>query len=758
MAFIAILLPLTALCEITPAGKQKTVMIYMCGADRESILGQGSELIKKIRENGFESKQTHVVIALGGASSWRNGYSREKIHYLKLEKEYSCMETQDSGNMAAPDTLSDFLNYCYEQVPADSYDLILWGQGGNPLQGVLFDENYGYDGLTVQELVSALKESPFANGGLGFIAFDSPMAGTLELAASLTNYADYLIASQDVLSGLSYEWVSSLREEEPASVTAQRIADETMEMDARTAPDEERAEPVPEPVHHAISVIDLNQMDAVLSATDAFFSKLLPAAEKSMLSGISKLVGASLRFGDLAVFPARSCDLFDLGDLVRHLSKSAPTEADRLFSALERAIVYRRGDRSIEKTCTGLSVYHPFRNTADMPRYLEAYARLSFSDAYAAYISRFAAFLSGETSTDWEDLEAFKQADRTENQKLIYAALSDGQGRDLAESRLQVLQLREDEGYLMLCEGQRVFPDDETNMVTGAFSTAGLFAVSKEAEILTNPVFYEKVSDDAILIPAELENNGKDESTVQAFLCCSVQDHEIKLERILLANEITGIWASLKDLPDEFDEISFTFVFKRKNWDEEDALLPFAEWLISKKETRTLPLDGSWSLQLTEKTISDQDLFGLFQLTDTRGQHHVTDTLHLGSKGQEAMPLYRKEYDGMGLVQLDEVGIMPYGGNNLVLKAVITNISDRELIFQIKNILLNGQPVEDTQMIYGTGENQGLISQEQAAATIPFISAGFSGANSNQEVIFEIAVMEASNEEILGVIPVRCKN
>ena len=68
---------------------------------------------------------------------------------------FECVDQQPLANMGESETLADFLSFCEENYPAEHTAVIFWNHGGGSVQGVAFDENYGYDSLTLAELREA---------------------------------------------------------------------------------------------------------------------------------------------------------------------------------------------------------------------------------------------------------------------------------------------------------------------------------------------------------------------------------------------------------------------------------------------------------------------------------------------------------------------------------------------------------------------------------------------------------------------------
>ena len=106
--------------------KKDTIMIYMCGTDLEAMNAQGTGTISEILAIQFNPDQVNVVLMLGGATHWSTGYSSEQLTLLEIGgRRPRSVGSMELASMGAPETLTSFMDFCYENYPADIYDIIL---------------------------------------------------------------------------------------------------------------------------------------------------------------------------------------------------------------------------------------------------------------------------------------------------------------------------------------------------------------------------------------------------------------------------------------------------------------------------------------------------------------------------------------------------------------------------------------------------------------------------------------------------------
>lgn len=194
---------------ITPIGNNQdkvTIMIYMCGSDLETEDGSATSDLKEMISANL-SDNINVVVQTGGAKKWHNSYVSSETSQRFIIKNNTMQLVQDNLgqlDMTAEKTLEDFITYCNINYPANRNMLILWDHGSGPVYGFGGDEFQEYNSaLTLNEIQSAIKKS---NVLFDFIGFDACIMSGLEVAVALSDYSDYLIASEDFESGYGWQY------------------------------------------------------------------------------------------------------------------------------------------------------------------------------------------------------------------------------------------------------------------------------------------------------------------------------------------------------------------------------------------------------------------------------------------------------------------------------------------------------------------------------------------------------------------------
>jgi len=179
-----------------------TILWYLCGTDLESDDGSATFNLEQAMA-GKTSDGANVLIVTGGTNEWQNDIvSNSEIGVYQLTSNgkdggMTKISHQKDENMADVGLLSSMIQQIFAQYPAKHKMLLLWDHGGGSVGGVAFDERTD-DSFSLAELDTAL-----AQGGQHFdiIGFDACLMATLEVANTLTPYADYMVASQELEPG-----------------------------------------------------------------------------------------------------------------------------------------------------------------------------------------------------------------------------------------------------------------------------------------------------------------------------------------------------------------------------------------------------------------------------------------------------------------------------------------------------------------------------------------------------------------------------
>ena len=727
--------------------KKDTIMIYMCGTDLEAMNAQGTGTISEILATQFNPDQVNVVLMLGGATHWSTGYSSEQLTLLEIGgRRPRSVGSMELASMGAPETLTSFMDFCYENYPAEHYDLVIWDHGGGPVYGVCQDAIFG-DTMDMYEVADALAASPAAQHPLDMMIFHACLMGSAEVANMIAPYATYMVATEDSQYGLSYDWLKDLENDPDVLSSAKRLVDSSFERNGAIIERQQASE------INAVSVIELSKVQALIDAMDLFFDKVEGDLNDSTFTTMSNVRRDATAFGLGDSGNVSGFDLVDLGDLVNKLSDEDPDGASALIGALNDAVVYSAADRD---GCTGLTVYYPFLNKSQMADRMAIYKDLGFSGEYTDYIMNFSAILSGTPLADWIDLVTSLPAASKDNRTLFSLTLSDEQAQHFGQANLAVLLKGEDDTYRFTFQGSRAVLDE--TQLTGEFNGVAVYAVDGEGNLLSQELEYSLTADGKYLLPAVLVKKGEDgaeDITHQALITCAYdpQTKELTPGTVQVWEETMGGYTTAYGSTlEDYDQITLTSASRKETRNENGTLLAFADWEIADENSWSSDLDGSWSFKVVNDTLDTTALYATFQVTDSQNNIYSSEPLAVKTDKQGTAEM-RVSYDDMQLAVISSFSVQPVG-DSLVLSADVQNIAATEAVIRLQALTINGEAFEETCEVYGSGENWGLMPEESQRLLLNVPGEKLAGTERINGITFELALEDAASGEALGTVPV----
>ena len=355
MGLLALMLPETALAE----GRKLTVLVYMCASDLESEAGLASDDLQEMLDSGVGmSKDVEILVATGGTREWRRfDISADEVEYYRVDGDrLARLKIVGKRSMGSTATLSNFLKYGIAQAPAERYMLILWDHGGGPVHGICNDENYDGDPLTLEEMRKALA------GGLGgrrldILAFDACLMNSIDTCVYSEEFADYIVASQELVSGSGLNYAAWLK---PLVETPDMAAEDVARHMAGSYIDENDLGRRWETA--TMSVIDAAKVPALEQAAEDFSAALSRKLEE-VPGEVARLRGDLMSFGEFADDVAT--DLVDIGALCGAFGEMLPDESAALMRAAGEAVVYSGATRDLTSQTSGLSFFMPYSTIRD---------------------------------------------------------------------------------------------------------------------------------------------------------------------------------------------------------------------------------------------------------------------------------------------------------------------------------------------------------------------------------------------------------
>ncbi len=614
-------------------GESQVIMVYMVGSDLETDAGMGSEDIAEIAVSGFDESNTEVLICTGGAREWwideipNDECTVFEVTGGKIHPVY----TLNNKNMAEAQTLTEFINYAYINHEADYYDLVLWNHGGGAILGYGADENYDYDALSVSEMDKALRGSKLVADGNRFewIGFDACLMGMLEIADMTSDYADYLIASEEVEAGTGWNYTCLKTLSDGKHFEGAKAAEGII--DAYGEYYEEYYNYIPD---YTLSCMDLAQTDNVVAALEALVTEADIELQNGGYSKIARQRDKTKTFGKVS--NTSFYDTVDLYDLTENLMDLYPEEAAALQAALDKMVVCE--DTNITGA-HGVAVYFPYDNKEYASEWLEEYETMGFSETYVDFVRTFHEGQFGEQTAEWDE-EDMETEESTAEAGEYYVQLTEEQVENFSQGYFEAWQKVPQSGYVRWTSSSDVHLSED-GILSGSFDERRFYlldGMGREyaccAQELERTEDYVKYTIPIIVErPVEAsEDEFGDWDYYNAYI-------HVRVDEENPTGIITGIYQSIdaestlfpdKDTMELFEGDSIMpFIFARDiEFNEDGSVVPYEEWESASHTSRYFVLEGE--LGITMKEVAEgAEYCGFFTIKDTQGNYYYTNPVYI---------------------------------------------------------------------------------------------------------------------------------
>ena len=355
---------------------QVTIMVYLCGTDLESKNGMASSDLAEMAKATLSDK-LDIIVLTGGCTGWKTAAISNTTNqiYRVANGGIVCLE-KDFGNtsMTSHATLTKFIQYCAKNYPANRNELIFWDHGGGSISGYGYDQRFtSSGGMSLSGINTALKN---AGVTFDFIGFDTCLMATAENALMLSQYADYLIASEETEPGCGWYYTNWLTKfaantSMPTVEVGKLIIDDFTDFCASRYQNAKTT----------LSIVDLAELEATLPSALGTFADTTTAMIKS--DGFSEVSGARSSTREYSSNKIDQVDLVHLADNIGGNGSSAV--ADSVLGAVK----YNRTSSAITNSY-GLSIYFPYSKVKYVDTAVSTYNAIGMSSEYTRCIKQFA--------------------------------------------------------------------------------------------------------------------------------------------------------------------------------------------------------------------------------------------------------------------------------------------------------------------------------------------------------------------------------
>lgn len=601
--------------------KSRTLMIYMVGANLESEAGIASADLEAIDYAKMKNDYVNVVLIAGGASQWYNDFVSvgETSIYELTSNGYKKVKEQERKNMGSSEVLSDFLSYAYDHYKADEYDLVFWNHGSG-IGGGEVDEIYN-DALSIPEYEKGLEASPFnSDNKIETIIFRTCMNGSLEMAGFLKDYADYLVASEEVTVGMRIfdvlDFVNDILPTDSGYDVGLKFIERYKEQVGEIRDYYEGRNDF-DYIYSTYSITDLSKITDLEKKVNDFFMSIKPSSNYNTIARVrSNLYQYALNNSGDAYF-----DMVDLYRLVDGLKELEPKKADAVLKSLQSTVLYNYATNDQSR---GMSIYFPYNATMNEQKYqLKLYDEFDSLEGYREFINEFYKLKNSSTGSKNFYTQTNVELGTSSQDADFMLTLTDEEKEQFAKAEYIVFKKEQDGYFQPLYRGKNVTLDG--NVLKASIQNRQLKVVSNDGKENYTLLLIEQDETDEYITyttvvlledfsSSEFEDWKMDNATMQ--LIYDKDTKKIEIGSIILTSEDSTLPSNVMASLEDYTTVAFTNS-KYKILDEKGNYTQ--NWVGNGTLEGIEEKIGEFHFEVADS--SDQsDYYGIFVIRDTYNQ------------------------------------------------------------------------------------------------------------------------------------------
>lgn len=594
---------------------------YICGSDLESDgAAATADLIELVETELPEGVK--VVIEAGGTTEWQNKLfnANKTERYVYDHEDLKKIDSLNKANMGDSATLKEFLDYCTTNYPAKHEALIMWDHGGGPIWGIGKDLNYDDDSLTMAEFNDALSAAAGGTLSLDWIGFDACLMGSIDIAKICSNYADYMIASEESEPGCGWDytgWTAALAKN-PGISTEElgKVICDTFVTGCQASGDSDEL---------TLSIVNLTKIDNLLNAYDQLGQEAMENAitDHSFVSSFDRGAKAAENYGGNTRAQGYF-NLIDLKDLIVNTQGILPNTSQAVLNAVDDFVVYSVNG-PYRKNSSGISCYYSLNGDQEE---LQTYC--SYFDNVNSVNHLYEYMLGGELSESAQEYLSevgFEEYDDYDTTLAIldteetYPVYIDEDGYSVLEVDEETLYSlsevnyelayydEDDDSYIYLGFDNDLYADWDNGVFMDNFSGAW---GTIDGHFVYMEIYYQ--DDEYVLYDVPILLNGEECSLDVAY---DYDEDEFYIIGVQYASDDSGMANRSSISLQDGDEITTLMYVGDADGEDEPELVEF--------ETFTVYEDSEFYLE----EMGDGEFVMSFELVDVQNNYAYSDWIYI---------------------------------------------------------------------------------------------------------------------------------
>ncbi|HMD82176.1 MAG TPA: clostripain-related cysteine peptidase, partial [Anaerolineales bacterium] len=396
--------------SVDPSGLAEWTVIVYSAADDE-VLEETMWFDVNEMELVGSNPQLNIVVQIdryGGAFSGDGDWTDARRYLVTKDNDLSSITSpivQSLGEVDTgdPQTLVGFVTWAIQNYPAKKYALVLSDHGGGWTGGFSDMTSSRNSDLSMPEIISSIEQIQQNTGVDKFemIGFDACLMGQIEIFGSLYPYANYMIASEEVIPGYGWSYAAWLEQlaQNPAmdggglssSIVSTYVVNDVLLIDELRASADEIAQ---EESTTTLSAIESARVPDVIGAMNQFVAAMATLDQSIVAEARTYTRSYFSLFGE-EVSPS-FIDLGNFSEVLASLTDdtSAQQAAIQLQTAIASAVVAEKHGSNVSGS-NGIAFHFP---DSDLYYFTE------YNSEFASYAESSQKFLE---QSSWDEFLAY---------------------------------------------------------------------------------------------------------------------------------------------------------------------------------------------------------------------------------------------------------------------------------------------------------------------------------------------------------------
>lgn len=477
--------------------KYRTFMMYMVGSDLESSGSIATFDLNDIKGSNIDLDNINVLLMVGGSKKWHNFVSEDEIAIYELTKSgFKKVKSSSPVNMGSAATLSSFIEYVHNNYESEKYDMVFWNHGFGAI-GLEHDE-ISDDFISIVELNEVFAASPFKDNKLELVIFNNCLAGNVHFASVMKNYAEYMVASEEVMYvGSVIDRLNFLNEVEKdddgydIGLAYVNKSDESIN----------KLNKLGKNLDSTLSIIDLSKVDELEENINNYFGSI-------DLDNNYRLISIARRkthtYGKEDNNAYDTVDLYELTESLKLFSDKDITES--LQDSLKETVKY---NSAYNEYSNGLAIYFPYYgNTEYITSHLYAFDKLWDND-YIDFINSYYSLSSSakrahRAGSDDEIL--YLKNNITNENDTVKIELTNEEKEAYQKANIYVFE-KDNDKYQLLLKSDDLYLENN-NLVFDQYKLLKTSNSKTISSIYSNGIYkvYGKYNDSDVIVKIENQN------------------------------------------------------------------------------------------------------------------------------------------------------------------------------------------------------------------------------------------------------------